>query len=147
MNEKTNQSLEQRIEDKELMKIIRKQMDSEINLFKNIYDIRYTKWGTFDDIFTLKDEYIQNKINYTFHDEEINLVFWNFVYSLDEFQSFYSSYTFPNQGRQDFLAGDKSRLDYDEKLDKFKELYLKVLYDYNVIHEVSRKILKLLRVD
>ncbi|MGL5056393.1 MAG: hypothetical protein ACRC6A_03345 [Fusobacteriaceae bacterium] len=133
-------------EDKELMRVIRKQMDKEVNLFKKIYDIRYTKWGTFDSIFTLKDEYLENKINHTFHYKEINLVFWNFVYSLDDFQSFYSAYTFLNQGRQDFLAGDKNRLDYDKKLDEFKKLYLKTLDNYNVVLEISQKILKLLRV-
>lgn len=128
------------------MKIIRKEMDEEVNLFKNITDIRYTKWGTFDNIFTLKDDYIQSKINHTFHDEEINLAFWNFVYSLDYFQSFYSTYTFPNQGRQEFLARDKSREDYDTKLDDFQKLYLKVLNEYNSVLEISKKTLKLLRV-
>lgn len=121
-------------------------MDNEVNLFKNICDIRYTERGTFDNIFALKEEYIENKINNTFHNEEIDSVFWNFVYSLDNFHNFFSTYTFSNQGRQDFLDRDKRRPDYDEKLDEFKRLYLKVLDDYNAVLEASKEILKLLRV-
>lgn len=141
-----DQTSEQVSEDKKLMRIIREKMDSEVNSFKYTPDIRYTKCGTFDEIFTLKDNYIDYKINYTFHDEEIDTIFWNFVYSLDDFQCFYSTYTFPNQGRQDFLSGDKNREDYDEKLEKFKDLYMKVLKSYDDLLEASKKKLKLLRV-
>lgn len=146
MNKK-NENLEEINSDKNLMKIIRKNMDKEIINFKDIYDIREIKWGTFDKLFFLKDEYIDNKINYTFYDEEINKIIWDFINSIDEFQNFYITYTFPNGNKQVFLDGMKAREDYKIKLEKYMSLYIDVLKNYDKLIEISKEKLKVLRVE
>lgn len=129
------------------MKNIRRSIDTEMVNFKNIYDIREIVWGTFDKLFFLKDDYIDNKINYTFYDEEINNIVWNFINSIDRFHTFYATYTFPNGNKQIFLNKMKFREDYDTKLEKYNKLYLDVLNNYEELIKISKEKLRVLRIE